>query len=263
MNPYLEQEGVFHDFHQSLIPVARGLLRRQVSPNYLVKVEESLFIHELSADERRFLGKADFAVTRNPPAPAPGAAPGAAAEAPAYVELPAAVDVERHSYLEIRDRNSNELVTVIELLSPSNKAPGPDREQYLGKRRQLLRSGVHLVEIDLLRGGPRLPPDDLPDCDYYVLVSRAQQRPRAGVWPLRLRDPLPAIPIPLRAPDADVELDLQQALHSVYDDAGYQDYIYRQAPHPPLYPADAEWARQFLPRPPADAGPAADPHGGG
>src|SRR3569833_1016528 len=91
MNPYLEQEGVFHDFHQSFIPVARGLLTRQLSPHYLVKVEESLFFHELSAEERRFLGKADFAVTPNLPVQAAPVGTTPAAEAPAYVQLPPAV----------------------------------------------------------------------------------------------------------------------------------------------------------------------------
>ena len=33
MNPYIEQEVTFHDFHQSFIPLARvGLLMAQVAP---------------------------------------------------------------------------------------------------------------------------------------------------------------------------------------------------------------------------------------
>jgi len=65
--------------------------------------------------------------------------------------VPLSVDVERHTFLEIRDCDNRQLVTVLELLSPSNKRPGPDREQYLAKRQQLLASSVHLVELDLLR----------------------------------------------------------------------------------------------------------------
>src|SRR5262249_38575067 len=146
-----------------------------------------------------------------------------------------------------RDRNSRELITVLELLSPSNKKSGPDREQYLAKRRQLISSPVHLVEIDLLRGGPRLPVEDLPDCDYYALVSRVEERPRVGIWPVRLRDRLPVIPIPLRSPDPDARIDLQEVLHHLYDAAGYEDYIYTGAPQPPLHPQDAAWARELLP----------------
>src|SRR5262249_3967974 len=143
---------------------------------------------------------------------------------------------------------SRELVTIIELLGPTNKRLGEDRATYLAKRRRWLSSPVHFVEIDLLRRGPKLPLDDLPDCDYYALVGRAEERPRLGVWPSRLRDPLPNIPIPLRAPDPDVHLDLQELLHRVYDAAAYGDYIYTGSPQPPLHPEDAAWARQLVPR---------------
>ena len=110
--------------------------------------------------------------------------------------------------MEIRDRQSRQLVTAVELLSPTNKRPGPDREQYLRKRRQYVQARVHLVEIDLLRNGPRLPLEDLPECDYYVLVGRSGEYPRVAVWPLRLRDSLPTIPIPLHPPDGDVDARL-------------------------------------------------------
>jgi hypothetical protein len=155
------------------------------------------------------------------------------------------VDVERHAFLEIRDRGNRQLVTVLELLSPSNKHPGPDREQYLAKRQQLLASSVHLVELDLLRGGPRLPMEHLPPCDYCVMVSRYEDRPNVGLWPLGLRDKLPTIPIPLLAQERAV-LDLQSALHQVYDAAGYEDYIYASEPHPPLQGADMEWPQRLI-----------------
>lgn len=246
MNPYLEQEDVWVDFHQSFIPLLRDMLTVQVRPAYLARVEEYLVIHELPEDEQRYLGRSDVSVTRSPTGDK-AQTTGATLEAPAYGRWSPTVDMERHSYLEIRDRHDRHLVTVLELLSPSNKRLGPDREQYLAKRRQIYASNVHLVEIDLLRGGPRLPLDDMPACDYCVLVSRAEERPRVGIWPLRLREHLPVIPVPLRAPDADAQLDLQVALHRLYDAAGYEDYIYTGSPQPPLLPDDAAWARQFLP----------------
>ena len=234
MNPYLEQEDVWQDFHQSFLPLARAALSEQVRPAFLVKIEEYLFIHELPDEERRYLGRTDAAVTRGQPEASTQAA---VLEAPAFGRIVPVVDIERHSFLEVRDRRDRELVAVIELLSPSNKRAGPDREQYLAKRRQLFASPVHVIEIDLLRGGPRLPLEDLPDCDYYALVSRAEQRPRVGIWPLRLRDPLPVLPVPLRAPHPDARLDLQAMLHRLYDEAGYQDYIYTGAPPAAAAPA--------------------------
>jgi len=248
MNPYLEQEGLWPDFHERFCPLVAELLTGQVRPHYIVKINEQLYIHELPAESRHFLGRADVAVT-HPPVDR-GARPAAEVlEAPAQVRLPA-VDVERLSFVEIRDRESWQLVTVIELLSFSNKYAGPDRDQYLAKRGQRLSSAVHLVEIDLLRGGPRLPCEGLPACEYYALVSRVEDRFSGGVWPIRLRERLPVIPIPLRPPHGDARIDLQQVLDRIYDAAGYEDYIYWGQPHPRLSPEDAEWSRQFVPTQP-------------
>src|SRR5439155_12626475 len=121
-------------------------------------------------------------------------------EAPVHLALPA-VDIQREAYIEIRDRRDRHVVTVLDLLSPTNKTKGPDRDQYLGKRGQILASSTHFVEIDLLRGGARPPQPGLPHCDYYALVSRSQDRPDCGFWPFGIREPLPRVPIPLSPPD--------------------------------------------------------------
>lgn len=246
MNPYLEQDDAWHDFHERFSPVCAELLTLQVRPNYIVKIDEQLYIHELAGQARRFLGRSDVGLARSESTSALGS-DVTLLEAPVQGNLPAAVDIERLSFVEIRDRHNRELITVIELLSPTNKRVGPDRDQYLAKRKRLINSRVHLVEIDLLRGGPRMPTEGLPDCDYCVLVSRMEARPRVGIWPIRLRDRLPGIPIPLRAPDRDARLDLQDVLHRIYDAAGYEDYIYGGAPEPPLSADDAAWTRQFVP----------------
>jgi hypothetical protein len=156
------------------------------------------------------------------------------------------VDVLREIFIEIRDRESRDLVTVIEILSPTNKRPGSDRDQFLNKRYQLMTSTAHYVEIDLLRGEPRLPIENLPECSAYAMVSRVEQRPSVGLWPVSFREPLPTIPIPLRAPEKDVILDLQAMLNRAYDAGGYEDYIYSSEPEPPLSEAEAAWAREML-----------------
>jgi hypothetical protein len=247
MNPYLEQESVWHDFHQSFLPAARVSLAEQLRPKYVVKVEEYVFIHELSGENGAFVGRPDVGVLAANHRETKTAA--SALAAPAYGNFPAtAVDVERHAYLEIRDRAGRELVTVVELISPSNKAFGPDREQYLRKRRQYLASGVRLVELDLLRGGPRLPLEGLPACDYCVVVARPEEFPRVGIWPIGLRHQLPAVPVPLRAPDADATLNIKILLDRVYDGAGYEDYIYATPPQPSLRAEDVDWAKEIVSR---------------
>jgi hypothetical protein len=246
MNPYLEQDEVWTDFHQRFVPALADAIALKVRPRYIVKLEEHIYVHELSAQGRSLLGRGDVSVAASRPGTTSGTA-AAVLEPPARARLVPATDIERLSYIELRSRESRELITIVELLSPSNKRSGPHREQYLGKRRGILASSTHLVELDLLRAGPRLPLDDLPDCDYYVLVSRAEPRPEVDLWPLRLRDPLPTVPIPLRTPDADTRIDLKAVLDRVYDSAGYEDYIYEGRPQPPLHPQDAEWARPFVP----------------
>lgn len=161
----------------------------------------------------------------------------------AALQLPA-VEVEQHRSLEIRDRRHRRVITVIEVLSPSNKAPGGDRDDYLAKRRQVLAGQTHLVEIDLRRGGVRPDLPVLPSCDYYALVSRYEDRPRIDFWPIGLRESLPRIPIPLALPDPPVWLDIR----SVLDRAYYGKYIYDETPDPPLRADDEAWAREIVPR---------------
>jgi hypothetical protein len=245
MNPYLESD-VWHGFHQMFVPACSQALVPQVRPDYIVTLEENVYVHELPDQERLRRIRPDVSVLAQ--AQQSSADTGVAIlSPPEYTLIRPSVDVERESYIAVRDRHKRELVCVIELLSPANKRPGPDREAYIAKRDALLRSQAHLVEIDLLRGWERMPAESISSSDYCVTVSRVEQRPRAGIWPVQLTDPLPKIPVPLRAPHPDAVLDLQQLLHSVYDAAGFEDYLYESQPEPPLAPAQASWAARFLP----------------
>ena len=244
MNPWLEQDALWHDFHQRMLTAMSDAIADEVSPCYYVALEEHVYIHEPPEPVARFLGRPDLAIvaTREPRS----GASTAVMEAPVYTVLPEPMDVVRESFIEIRDTENEYLVTVLELLSPFNKQVGYERDAYIAKRRQYLHCDVNFIEIDLLRGGPRMPIEELSPCDYYVLVKRASERTRAGVWPIRLRDGLPPIPVPLRSPDPDARLDLQTVLHTVYDRAGYRHRIYRGTPKPKLVADDAQWADTIL-----------------
>jgi hypothetical protein len=154
----------------------------------------------------------------------------------------------RQAFITIRTRNYHDVVTVIELLSPWNKAAGDGRTEYLVKRTNVFASRAHLVELDLLRGGERLPTiEPLKPADYFAFVLRREMLPKGAVYAWSLREPLPTVPIPLAAGDADVPLNLQIAFTTTYDRAGY-DYSldYRRPPDPPLTQVDAEWAARLL-----------------
>ena len=244
MNPYLEQPDVWHDFHQAYITAIRNALTPQIRPSYMAKIDDHVYIHELSGEERMLLGRPDVSISRlNHNVTTATSAHSVAA--PAFGHVPLGVDTVHEPFIEIRDRETREVITVIELLSPKNKATGSDREQYVGKRKAILASNTHLVEIDLLRGGERMPVQDLPTSDYVVMVSRSYERPRVELWPIALRDPLPLIPVPLRLGDHDATLELGRLLHEQFDAAGYEDYVYRNSPQPPLAATAAAWAEEM------------------
>lgn len=152
-----------------------------------------------------------------------------------------------HYVVEIRTASGRELVTTIELLPPANKQ-GQGYDDYLEKRNRILQSAAHLIEIDWLRNGRRLPMyDPLPPAPYYVFLSRVQKRPIVDVWPIQVADRLPVIPVPLLPEDADVTLDLQLVFDTVYDSIGYQTLLdYREPPEIPLAGETAVWIANLL-----------------
>ena len=155
----------------------------------------------------------------------------------------------REAFIEIYEANPDQrLVTSIEVLSPSNKRPGTEGwELYQRKRQSLLLGNVSLVEIDLLRGGQRMPMlDAWPDSPYTLLVARAHAD-LCRVWPAHYRRPLPRIPVPLAKPDPDIALDIQPMIDEIYDRFRYARSIdYRKPLSPPLDIAEAGWLKQQL-----------------
>ena len=234
MDPYLEGH-LWPDVHSALAAKIRQLLAPQVRPRYVVRLAvyvvedlapdgeigimypdvEVLSAHKLAEIALR------YDVAGSPPLTPPTVAP---LLGPIAVRIPE---------LEIRDAATQRLVTAIEILSPVNKR-GAGLENYRQKRRQLLQAGVHLVEIDLIRRGVRpFSHPQIPPPPYLVTLVRSHAT-QVEAWPVRLDEPLPTIPIPLHAPDADAVLALQAALAAVYEEAGYDLSIdYGQAPPPP------------------------------
>lgn len=246
MNPYLEHPSVWHDFHERFCPALSDALTALVRPQYIVKIDEQVYLHELSAEDRRLVGRPDVAITESGRGGGTAMATAPSLHAPAQGELFPSIDEERLSFLEIRDRESRKLITVIELLSPANKDGSGGSTQYQGKRENLILNGVNFVEIDLLRGGTRPRIGNLPACAYYVMVARPQNWPHVGLWPLNVRDRLPRIPIPLKPNDRDAEIELQSIVDGIYERAGYEDYVYSTPVEPPLSPADTTWAKERL-----------------
>jgi hypothetical protein len=247
MDPYLEGS-MWMNFHGQLCAEIIRQLGPKVRPRYLARLTERYFTAiTLEPDERRPLLYPDVSVMESAPGTGRGGTgPIGIVEAPLRVPTIMPVSV-LHFAVEIRDRLERRLVTTIEVLSPTNKR-GVGRREYLEKRRRILRSEAHLVEIDLLHAGRRIPMERaLPPAPYFVYVGRQEVRPVTDVWPVRLEQPLPQVPIPLLPGDSDVMLDLQLAVTTVYDLSDYGLEIdYTREPEVPLAAEQSAWVDRHL-----------------
>ena len=264
MDPYLETPEIWPDFHNRLASEISVELNQGLPAPYYARLETRLELGVVEDGGGRHRIVPDVVVTRHPRHPA---GPGVAVldrprRAPSdSIELALLSETVEHGFVEVRDpTRGHKLVTLIEILSPSNKRSGPDREAYRSKQAEILASDASLIEIDLLRAGNRVFPDDSvgatleglePPADYLVLVSRAWKRgPRGSVdaYPCRLMEWLPCLPVPLREGEAAVPLDLQFVVNRAYDGGPYLRGAvdYTRPPTPPLSPADAEWAAALI-----------------
>ncbi|MBX3053250.1 MAG: DUF4058 family protein [Caldilineaceae bacterium] len=255
MDPYLENPRFWSDVHQRLASEISDRLLPRLRPKYVARLIPRQVLDRPDEEELRVIFP-DVAIRQlsSERAEPPVAGIGAGVViAPAPMK---AVNIMRVPFrqvtVEIRSVGTGLLVAAIEILSPVNKRlDGEGREAYLCKRDTLLGSSVHLLEIDLLRRGERLPvePPIPASADYAVVLSRADARLDAEVWPIALADPLPVVPLPLLPPDPDVALDLQAVIESIYERAGYDlDVDYSVPPWPPLNPTQSVWAERVLRR---------------
>ncbi|GAB4327077.1 MAG: DUF4058 family protein [Leptolyngbyaceae cyanobacterium] len=242
MNPYLEGY-LFQDLHSALASRIRALLTPLLRPRYAARLEVST-VQDTSSSEELGILYPEVEVVKTSDSARFTQEP-TAVFTPATLTLPPPITL-RIPTVEVREVTGNRLVTCIEILSYANKRQ-LGFEQYQQKRDRLIRLGVHLVEIDLIRRGRRAIAESLlPKSHYCISVTRAGDR--IDVWALNMQEPLPTIPIPLLPPDADVPLDLSQAIHQVYEEADYDltiDYS-RQPPPPPLSDAEQRWLKTIL-----------------
>jgi uncharacterized protein DUF4058 len=249
MDPYLEQH--WGDVHHSFITYARDQLRPKLPRDLRARVEERVFVESPIGRERSLVP--DVRIFER----GRGRSGSFASAGSLSVAEPLILEVDEpitQGFIEILDASSgNRVITVIEVLSPANKAPGEGQDLYVRKQQELRQAQVTLVEIDLLRGGKRLLPVPLrrlpPEyrTAYQVWVRRGWQPLSVEVYRASLREKLPTIKIPLRQSDADVLLDLQALIEQCYRNGSYEEDIdYQNDPEPPLGKSDARWAQALL-----------------
>lgn len=266
MDPYLEAYDVFPDFHNTLASVIRAELNAVLPPRYFAWIQkrpelgiilEAGSLHRIIPDvtvlHRPVREPASAWTVQAPVIERPRSEPSAG------TRLQIRTDPLDHLWVEIRDsKRGHKVVTVIEIASPANKQPSPDRKAYEGKQAEVLGSDAHLIELDLLRYGRRLLPypelelwHDATRPDYLVVLNRANLRTNSEtdyiLYPTSIRGSLPCIPVPLTGDDPDVLLDLQVAMNRSYREGAYPRALdYTLAPEPPLGEEDAAWADALL-----------------
>lgn len=251
MDPYIEQSKIWVDFHNRLADEISAELNRRIRPNYFARLTPYTTYEAIEISESRVQGiRPDVGVVQRRDLELQPMG-GAAVIDPQPVTSTVTLDVPLELLsVEIHQSDTERLVTAIEILSPVNKQPSHEAySDYLRKRRDLLRSSVHLIEIDFLRAGTRPPLEQpVPDAPYYVTLCHANRRPFVSVWPISLHARLPVIGIPLTHPDPDATLDLGKVVAAVYERGGYDAQIdYREAVPPPLLTVDEEqWVTELL-----------------
>jgi hypothetical protein len=255
MDPYIEAYGLWEDFHDDLISEIKRSLARTAPARYLVRTGKRSYVvlvAEEGKDEHRFVPDVRIttgqAVKRSPRKKSGTAVATLEPETKSMRLRMLIEDQHREAYIEIREATPEQrLITALEVLSPSNKRPNtPGWHEYLRKRQSVVLDGVNLVEIDLLRGGQRLPMlDPWPECPYTLLVARPNKKRLCDVWPASFQSRLPIIPVPLAPPDPDLTLDLQPMVAEIYERSRYEQSIdYSQALSPLLEGEEAAWWEQ-------------------
>ncbi|MBI4614712.1 MAG: DUF4058 family protein [Planctomycetes bacterium] len=251
MDPYLESH--WRDVHASLVIYLRDAIQPRLPAGLKARVDERVFVECQGLASRSIYP--DVRVVeggrgRKRKAMATGQSGIAVAEP---LVLHVQDEPMTETYIEILDVGTGgRVVTVIEILSPTNKSDGPGRNLYVRKQKEVLAAEANLVEIDLVRGGERvlsvdwtqIPPSHRTP--YIVCVRRGHRPFEAEIYRAPLQERLPGISIPLREDDSDVPVDLQALVDRCYEDGDYGDLDYRAQPVPPFAPEDAAWADELL-----------------
>lgn len=249
MDPWLEAH--WRDVHSAFVIYARDAIVDQLPADLVARVEEGLSVE---SDEYTRVIAPNVRVVENPSIALGSVAPTASGTAIAEPLIVPTDEPATERRIEILDvATGHRVVTVIEVLSPSNKIPYDGREKYLQKQQEYLAGGVNLVEIDLIRDGiftVATTQKNIPErrrTPYLVCVRRRVRLGDAEVYPIPLRETLPTIHIPLRPSDGDITLNLQQIMETCHIRGRYAATLrYDAPPDPPLEGDDARWADEIL-----------------
>ena len=252
MDPFLEL--YWGDVHQRLIMYLADAVQPRLPGDLRARVEERVFVEADREKQREIIPDVHLAETESWRGGGDSGGTAVLEEVDVEVAEPLLFELQdvevTEGFIEIRERGGARVVTVIEVLSPSNKRKGEGRKKYLKKQAEVLESDANLVEIDLLRGGKRtLAVTEIPTAharDPLVCISPGWRRSRRELYALPFARKLPKIPIPLRPKEKPILLDLQALIDHVYEAGRYSDLDYTQPLEPALSEAQQAWLQTLL-----------------
>jgi hypothetical protein len=150
--------GIFHDFHHEWISTIKRALNAGVLPAGYYALAEQV-VGGLLPDVLTLESVAPRA-SRQPAGT--GTTGGIAlATAPPKVRFTLTTEPERYarkrSRIAVRHKSEDQVVAVLEIVSPGNKGSRHALRSFVEKSHELLEAGVHLLIIDLFPPGPRDP----------------------------------------------------------------------------------------------------------
>ena len=247
MNPYLENPDLWSEVHHRLITAIAIAISPTLRPQYRVAIEKRTY--RLDTEDSLLIGIPDVAILSVKQAQKPSIRKTAIATLPTETEnraitvtLPLPLEI-KEGYLEIREVSTGKVVTIIEILSPTNKKTKEGRKSYLDKREKILQSDTNLVEIDLIRTGEKMPiVTRISDTDYRILIVRSYRFPSAQLFAFSVKQTIPNFPIPLQKGEEEIELNLQTLFLEIYEQAAFDLTLdYHIPPVPDLLAEDREW----------------------
>ena len=255
MDPFFEGSRRWSDFHAAFINGICDELLRRLSLAYDARMNQQVQLVERAADEPHAMAGGVTVVAspvQNLAAPEAATGVGSAVMEPVTLPLSQMSQERRHLWIEIVTPEDERVVTVVEVLSPSNKR-GDGLRQLAAKRRAAVLRGTNCVEIDLLLRGRRIGfAVPRPRSDYRAVVVRAERPTEADLYGWAIQSPLPTIPVPLLPDDRNATLDLKAAFDQTYDQKHYRRRLpYEREPAAAADPATLAWARRVLADAPA------------
>lgn len=222
--------GIFHHFHHTWITeIQRTLNRGLLPPEYYALAEQ--IAGGLGPDVLTLQRPSNGA-----PLPEEPRGGIALAEAPPRVEYRVRAEIDQYAAkakaVVIRHKSNHQVVAIVEIVSPGNKNNRHAVRALVGKVREMLRGGIHLLLVDLFPPGPRDPQglhkviwDEIMDNDFALPAARRLTLaayiggpfPEAFVQSAAVGSALPDMPL-FVTPDVYVYVPLEKTYQAAWAD---------------------------------------------